>query len=503
MVPASKRTLPRNLITIAVTLAVAVIASVAVAALRMQRAGEIEYRQLTYRRGGIGAARFVPSSQTIVYSAQWDRSPRQFFVVQAPGPESRLLAIRPDLSLASVSRDGELALLQFGGTMNIGGGNLLRMPLTGTAHALVARSVMSADWTPDGKAMVLVRAIDGRNQLECPSGNVIYKTAGWLSNPRHSPVSNRIAFIEHEVRHDDAGRIMLYEQGRGVRPLTEAWASAGGLAWRPRGDEIWFTAARTGSRSLWSVDTGGRIRSIAKTAGELTLRDIAADGRVLATRDVRRLEMAGLLAGDEEERDYSGLDWSRVQEVGPAGRLVLFDESGEAARPHATAYIHDAVERTTTRLGNGIAMGLHPDGRSAMLVSEDRQKLFTVPVTGGITTALPVSGLRIQWAKFFADGARLLVLGSRPNEGLRLYVCTLAAPTNLRAISEEMMIRNAAVSPDGRDIAVLKPGGDLTLYASSGGLLRTIYSAEPLAPLRWSPDGRSLYVQHLRHATDN
>ena len=493
----------RLTIVIAATLTVAVIASAAVLALRKQGAGAIEYSQLTYRRGGIGVARFVPLSQTIIYSAQWDRSPRQFFVVQGAGPESRALDIRPELSLASVSRDGELALLQFGGTMNIGGGNLLRMPLTGSAQTVVDRSVMSADWTPDGKAMVIVRAIEGRNQLESPAGNVVYKTAGWLSNPRHSPVSNAVAFIEHAVRHDDAGRIMLYEQGRGVRPLTDTWASANGLGWRPRGDEIWFTAARTGSRSLWSVDTAGRVRPIAKTAGELTLRDIAADGRALATRDVRRLEMAGRLAGDEEEREYSWLDWSRVQEVGPAGRLVLFDESGEAARPHATAYIHDTVERTTRRLGNGIAMGLHPDGRSAMLVSEDHQSLFTVPVTGGTTKMLPVSGLRIQWAKFFPDGARLLVLGSRPNEGLRLYVCTLATPANLRAISEEMMIRNAAVSPDGREVAVLKPGGELAVYATDGGVLRTIYSAEPLAPLRWSSDGRSLYVQHLRRATDN
>ena len=235
--------------------------------------------------------------------------------------------------------------------MNIGGGNLLRMPLTGTAHTLVDVSVMSADWTPDGKALVIVRAVDGRNQLECPAGNVVYKTSGWLSSPRHSPRSSGVAFIEHAVRHDDGVRVMLYEPNRGIRALTETWASAGGLAWRPRGDEIWFTAARSGARSLWAVDTAGRLRTFAEAPGELTLRDIAADGRALATRDVRRLEMAGRLAGEEEERDYSWLDGSRVQEVGPRGRLVLFDESGEAARPHATGYVHDTVERTTTRLG--------------------------------------------------------------------------------------------------------------------------------------------------------
>ena len=90
-------------------------------------------------------------------------------------------------------------------------------------------------------------------------------------------------------------------------------------------------------------------------------------------------------------------------------------------------------------------MGLHPDGRSAMLLSEDQQSLVLVPLIGGAVKVLPVSGLRIQWAKLFPDGVRLLVLGSKPGEGLRLYVCP-----NMRAISDEIMIRNAAISPDGR-----------------------------------------------------
>jgi hypothetical protein len=60
------------------------------------------------------------------------------------------------------------------------------------------------------------------------------------------------------------------------------------------------------------------------------------------------------------------------------------------------------------------------------------------------------------------------------------------------------MVRNASASPDGGSVAVLNPQGKLVLYSTQGRALREISSAEPLAPLRWSRDGRWLYVMHLR-----
>ena len=41
------------------------------------------------------------------------------------------------------------------------------------------------------------------------------------------------------------------------------------------------------------------------------------------------------------------------------------------------------------------------------------------------------------------------------------------------------------------------PEGKLTLYPTGGGDPRVISSDEPLAPIRWSRDGASLFVQHL------
>jgi hypothetical protein len=225
---------------------------------------QVRFRELTFRRGQVMDARFMPDGQSVLYTARWENSPRQLFIVAGGGPESRLLGFA-GLSLVSVSQKAELALLSSGGTMNIAGGMLYRVPVTGSAPAFAGSGVMSADWTRDSQSLIVVRAIDGKNQLESPSGVVVYRTGGWLSHVRQSRDSNRVAFIEHPFRHDESGRIMLFEPGKGVRVLSEGWASAMGVAWRPGGKEVWFTAAREHQpRSVWAATMDGRVRAVAQ-----------------------------------------------------------------------------------------------------------------------------------------------------------------------------------------------------------------------------------------------
>jgi len=61
-----------------------------------------------------------------------------------------------------------------------------------------------------------------------------------------------------------------------------------------------------------------------------------------------------------------------------------------------------------------------------------------------------------------------------------------------------LMVRNAAVAPDGKTVAILTPEGQLTIYTIGGAPPRVIPADEPLAPIRWSRDGEWLFVQHLR-----
>src|SRR6266851_5518515 len=313
--------------TLAVTIAILCTLS-----LRRPVATETSFRQLTFRRGQVSSARFTADGHDVLYTAVGDDGKKQILLTTPVSPESRPLGFQ-EANLASVSRLGELALLAVDGTMPLGGGNLSRVPKNGGEPSQVERHVMAADWSPDGKTLAIVRAINGMNQLEFPAGRILYRTSGWLNSVRVSPRNDAIAFIEHPVRHDDSGSVKLLERNGNHRALSEGWASAAGLAWNPSGEEVWFTASRNGSaQSLWAVRRSGGLRLVGQAPGILRLHDIAADRAVLVARESRRLEIAARLNGDSSERDISWLDSSRVQDISADGKLILFDESGEGAK---------------------------------------------------------------------------------------------------------------------------------------------------------------------------
>src|SRR5215469_4629237 len=468
---------------------------VATVRLRLPRP-PLAFNQITFLRGQVSGARFADGSRDVVYAAQWENERQRIYQAHVGDPVSRPLGFE-GLSLAAVSRTGELAVLRSGGTMNIRGGTLSRVTVNGGLMQPLAEDIFGADWSSDGIRLALVRVVAGAQQLEFPEGRVLYHTSGWLSSVRVSPRDDAIAFIEHPVRHDDAGSIRLVDTRGNTAKLTADWASASGLAWKDR-DEIWFTAARDNApRSVWSVRRDGRLRAVGQAPGVLTLRDIAPDGRVLLSLESRRLEMAGAIAGEARERSFSLTDWSRVQQLSPNGTLLLFDESGEAAGWRPVAYIRNTRSGEIVRLREGLAQGFDPAGASALVLSEDRMKLWKVPVAGGAGTELPSPGLVYQWVRPFRDGTRLLALANLPQQPLRLYIQTVQTGKAV-PLSEALMVRNASASPDGSSVAVLNPQGKLVLYSTQGRALLEIPSAEPLAPLRWSRDGHWLYVMHLR-----
>jgi hypothetical protein len=160
------------------------------------------------------------------------------------------------------------------------------------------------------------------------------------------------------------------------------------------------------------------------------------------------------------------------------------------------AYVRKTQGGETVRLRAGLAQGFDVKASSALVLSDDRTKIWKVPTTGGTGEVLASSGLIYQWARPFPDGTRLLALANLPEQPLGLYIQNLQTGT-ANPLTGPLMVRNASVSNDGSTVAILNPEGKLLLYATTGGLPRTIASDEPLAPIRWSKDDQWLYVIHL------
>ena len=242
----------------------------------------------------------------MIYEARTGPGDRELYLVNTVSPESRPLGF-PGTRLVSVSRSGELALMTADGAGKYP--SLVRVPMNGGAPMALDRGISSADWSPDGSRMAVVRHGARYATLEYPRGKTIFQSSGWLSDVRVSPTGKEIAFIDHPIRSDDAGNIKLIDEKGVSHTLSTGWASADGLAWAPAGREVWFTAARSGViRSLYAISLSGKLRLVASYPGTLTLFDISRSGRVLVSREQLRMMMAGTVNGDEKETDLSWFD---------------------------------------------------------------------------------------------------------------------------------------------------------------------------------------------------
>ena len=275
-----------------------------------------------------------------------------------------------------------------------------------------------------------------------------------------------------------------------------------GLAWSNDGSEVWFTAAASGgSRALFAVSLAGRRRLVLRVPGALTLQDVSREGRVLATRENAREVIVGMPPGADRERDLSWHDWSRPVDLTADGTALLFDETGEGGGSGYAVYLRPTDGSPAVRLGDGHALALSPDGKWALSTPHTSPaELVLLPTGAGqpqkIRTRAFATILRAGWSP---GGEQILLTANEAGRGPRIWVQP-AAGGDARAITPEGSGAAWAIAPDGAHVAATDVERRLQLYATgtdtgAAGEPRTIPGAEPGdVPVRFTPDGRALYV---------
>jgi Tol biopolymer transport system component/tRNA A-37 threonylcarbamoyl transferase component Bud32 len=462
------------------------------------------FRQLTFRRGAIQAARFASDGQTILYSAAWQGNPIDVFTGRLDAPGSRSLGLG-QTQLMAVSSAGEMALLlrTHATSTWVNVGTLARAPLAGGAPREVLDNIQWADWSPDGNNLAIVRDVGGRNRLEYPEDKVLYETGGWISHPRVSPNGESVAFLEHPLQGDDAGSVAVVDNHGKMKTLASGFYTTQGLAWSPDGKEVWFTGSRVGTnRALYAVSLTGHERLVSAMPGTLILFDIWKDGRILLMRATWRRELLGSSGQKNAETDLSWLDYSYPADISEDGQTLLFDEEGEGGGTFGkggvftyTVYLRKTDGSPAVRLGEGTALSLSADQR--FVISQpvgSPAQLSILPTKAGESRSLTNDTLNHVWARWFPDGKRVLFSGNEPDHGVRLYV--QAEGGSPQPISPEGI--NATVfclSPDSQQVAALGPDQKGYLYPVNGGQPKPIVGMEPgEEPITFSNDGRTLYV---------
>jgi Tol biopolymer transport system component len=180
------------------------------------------------------------------------------------------------------------------------------------------------------------------------------------------------------------------------------------------------------------------------------------------------------------------------------GKTLLLSENREGGGPAGSVYLRRNPEEPAVRLGDGLGLALSPDGKWALGRSAGKaggsQQLLVLPTGTGEQRVLSTGPLHeFLGAAWLPDGKGVIVRASEAGKGPRLYVVGIA-PGQIRAISAEGANGAIAISPDGA-AAACRIVQQIQIFSLTSPGVRPLPGQSPgETPIRWTPDGKALYV---------
>ena len=488
----SRAALPakRWLILGALSLLLIGLAAGAYSARRYLRSAPLTFQRLTFRRGDVTAARFGPG-ETVVYSAAWDGTPSALFSTQPGNREARSLGLPPG-KILSISHTGEMAILL--GADDVG--TLASATFGGGAPREMLENVSGADWSPSGDSLAVVRTVAGKHRVEYPIGTVLYENdVRPPIAPRVSGDGKLVAFFDYDPEVGDYS-LCVVEPNQPKRVLSRGWRAIGSLHWSPRGDEIWFSAGQPGSDpALFAVTLSGKQRFLTQAPGWIMMQDATADGRVLLSVVNSRLGIRYVDFEHSTERDLAWLDASFLYELSGDAKNALFVELSNGEGRNAAIYLRKTDGSPAVRLGYGNRPSLSPDGKWIVCIRHEpnRSRLMLLPTGPGESRFLKVDGVHFESLGWFPDNKRVLFTGNEQGRPVRTWTYDLDSDKSTPLTPESA--RGSQVSPDGHWFVLADSHGTF-LAPVEGGPHRTLTQLQKgEAVLRWSADGRELFLQ--------
>jgi Tol biopolymer transport system component len=205
--------------------------------------------------------------------------------------------------------------------------------------------------------------------------------------------------------------------------------------------------------------------------------------------------------GAKTESELGWFGWSLLSDISKDGRKILFTEAGDAGGPDYTVFMRDTDGSPPSRIGEGDAMAISPDGKWAITKSPKGGPLNLVPTGAGESKPLTHDNAAYISVRWLPDGKHLLASGIEAGHGVRDYMIDIgsgeAKPVTPEGIS------GTQISPDGSGVAVRTAEGKWGIWPLDGSGIRPIPGLESAYRVSgWAPDGNSVYVVSS-HASEN
>jgi len=465
------------------------------------------FRPLTNERGTLSAARFLPNSLEVIYSAQWAGGASQWYARRLDQPGTRPLPGSEGI-LLSVSTAGEgIGLARPYLSHGVQVGSLFGLPLAGGAQReWVSSGVWGACQGPQaGEIAALIGEYGGEIRLEWPLGRAVLKGLDTLRCPRIR--GDLLAFFQEQGDNTEDGNLNLVDRNGKVRTLTTARGFTG-LAWGPRGDEIWLSTYRDGESRLLAVNLSGGTRTLLRHAGRLELQDVDAAGRVLAALHSYQRQTFGRGRGESRDRDLGWLDAQATMGLTADGRTALLAPVGEWSRVDGTLYLRPLSGEPAQSIGFGQRQStISADGKWVVTCTlEPAFSVVVIPTGVGTTRRFPIpdfagNDLRVD---LLPDGKTVVIWGRRHQDAFAFYALDLDSGS-IRKITQagsSPFAFQTLPSPDGGWIAYthatgLAKDGELPLEICrpDGTGTRVVFSLPRGEAISgWGPDSSSLVV---------
>jgi serine/threonine protein kinase len=456
---------------------------------------------ITADSGLVGSAQFTPDGRGVIYQASWRNGPDQLYATVIGEHEARSLGL--DGAIAGFQPDGQVAIVDDQQTLDVSSTEeAAPRPL----YARVAQAVMRhgtialARWGSDGLT------------IEEPPGHVVYNggVGVWIGSMALAPDNDDLALmLSPGVGPEDQFTVVVVSGGKPTVLMTSR-GEGGQVAWGPE-HALWYTVGS----EVHARSASGGDRVLLRWPGSVKLEDVDARGRALVVAGPVSASIMAMHQGQASPQNLSVLASSIPEDLSPDGSMLLlsvyFPSGDSLCYLRSTDPLGDPLG-APLRLDTHSAHGLSPDGKLVAALSDDSSRVLLVHTGVGETTTLPGDFQQYGHVNWFPDGHRVLYPAEDAQGTWRTYAQSIegvGAPTVVLQPPFFADNPDDPIAPDGKTMVVTDVsarGSDARAYLYPIDVPNA--KPTPVAglqpgeqPVRWSADGKSLFVASPISAT--